>query len=284
MLRKIIFAAAVGVAATAPLPSAEEVLLQDDECVAGDEACALNALQLRGTKPLPGMDIDVGNAPIDTYEDLREAIEATPMGRKIEIMKGAVITFTSTINILKNSTFEIWSEGATFDGQNSFGRIRLFYVMGSLNMHGIVLKNGKTDFAGALYFDFYSHGNISNCNFIGNHATYTGGAIVAKGATLVLENVNFRHNSADNTCPRHKHCTRRRRNARKGNAVYILGKSTVDISMVAQPKSEDFYFDDDFRGSATFHCTEPAMAATTHRILKAHVHHSPDCSLVAPAA
>jgi len=255
-----------------------EALLMDDECAAGDEQCALNALQLRGTRPLPGMDIDVSNHPIDTYDDLRAAIESNPLGKKIEIMKGAEITFTSTLNINKNASFEIWSEGATFDGQSRFGRVRLFYVLGSLNMHGLVLKNGKTDYAGAIYFDAFSFGKISTCNFIGNEATYVGGAILAKGANVVLENVNFRTNSAKNTCLSHKHC-KRSRHGHKGNAVYVLGKSTVEVSMLKQPKSQTFYFDDDVSGSTTFHCTVPSTKGTSHRILKAHVKMSSECPL-----
>eukprot|EP00429_Kryptoperidinium_foliaceum_P043818 CAMPEP_0176108090 /NCGR_PEP_ID=MMETSP0120_2-20121206/54256_1 /TAXON_ID=160619 /ORGANISM="Kryptoperidinium foliaceum, Strain CCMP 1326" /LENGTH=74 /DNA_ID=CAMNT_0017442245 /DNA_START=88 /DNA_END=309 /DNA_ORIENTATION=+ len=61
--------AAIAGAAPMELTVPDEALQRDDECAVGDEQCALNALQLlRGTRPLPGMDIDVSNQPIDNYE------------------------------------------------------------------------------------------------------------------------------------------------------------------------------------------------------------------------
>lgn len=214
-----------------------------------------------------------------SWEQLKGVVESSEVGEKIHIPKGITLTFKGTININEDTNFEIYSEGAVLDGQNEYGRVRMFYVRGSLNLTGFVLKNGKTDYAGAAYFDFGSTGRITNCSFRNNEATYMGGAIVTKGASLTLTNVDFHSNSAKNTCLSKLHCSRRRRNGRRANAMYILSHTKFDASMHKQPKSQDIFFDKDFDGRATFHCARPRMEATDHRVARHHVHMARDCNI-----
>jgi len=261
----------------ADMPS---ILKVDDEChdgvrVGSAGSCALSALQMRQSTLQTPETIK----KVLSWEQLKGVVENSATGEIIHIPKGITLTFKGTININEGTDFDIWSEGATLDGQNEYGRVRMFYVRGSLNLTGFVLKNGKTDFAGAAYFDFGSAGRITNCSFRNNEATYMGGAIVTKGASLVLNDVNFHSNSAKNTCLSKLHCSRRRRNGRRANAMYILSHTKFDASMRAQHRSQDIFFDKDFDGRAIFHCARPRMEATDHRVAKHHVHMAHDCNI-----
>jgi len=251
-------------------------LHEDDECHDdGQGSCALNALQVRTSSA----QVPATSKKVLSWEQLKAVVEGSKTGERIHIPKGITLTFKGTININEGTDFDIWSEGAVLDGQNEYGRVRMFYIRGSLNMTGLLLKNGKTDYAGAAYFDFGSTGHIANCSFRNNEATYMGGAIVSKGSSLALHNVDFHSNSATNTCLSALHCSRRRRNGRRANAIYILSRTKFDASIHAQPESQDIFFDKDFNGEAVFHCARPRMEATDHRVAKQHVHMAQDCNL-----
>jgi hypothetical protein len=221
----------------------------------------------------------VKSTKVLSWAQLKKVVEASKTGERIHIPKGITLTFKGTININEGTHFDIWSEGATLDGRNAYGRVRMFYVRGSLKLTGFILKNGKTDYAGAAYFDFGSMGNITNCSFRNNEASYMGGAIVTKGAHLMLTNVDFRDNSAQNTCLSALHCSRRRRNGRRANAMYVLSHTKFDASLHKQPRSQDIFFDKDFDGHAVFHCARPRMEATDHRVARRHVHMSSECKI-----
>lgn len=265
-------------------------LYDDDECYEsngadGKGSCALNALQVRksSVQEAPVHEafdqVPETHKQVLTWEQLKNVVESSSTGEKIHIPKGITLTFKGTININQGTNFDIWSEGAVLDGQNEYGRVRMFYVRGSLNLTGFLLKNGKTDYAGAAYFDFGSTGHINHCSFRNNEATYMGGAIVTKGAFLKLHAVDFQGNSAQNTCLSALHCSRRRRNGRRANAVYILSHTKFDASMNTQPRSQDIFFDKDFDGLAVFHCARPQMEATDHRVARHHVHMASDCNI-----
>jgi len=265
------------------LPS---VLLQDDECHASDAGnCALNALQVRGASQVPSNVTEssphdpLATKTVLSWEQLKSVVEGSATGEIIHIPKGITLTFKGTININEGTNFNIWSEGATLDGQNAYGRVRMFYVRGALNLTGFILKNGKTDYAGAAYFDYGSLAHIANCSFRNNEATYMGGAIVAKGAKLALNNVDFHSNGAKNTCLSTLHCSRRRRAGRRANAVYILSHTEFDAHMHQQTRTQDIFFDKDFDGRAIFHCARPRMEATDHRVARHHVHIASTCDL-----
>jgi len=214
-----------------------------------------------------------------TWEELKTVVEGSATGENIHVPKGITLTFKGTININVGTNFNIWSEGAAFDGENAYGRVRMFYVRGTLNLTGFILKNGKTDYAGAAYFDYGSHGHIANCSFRHNEATYMGGAIVAKGAMLALNNVDFHSNGASNTCLSALHCSRRRRAGRRANAIYILSHTKFDAHMYEQATSQDIFFDKNFDGRALFHCARPRMEATDRRVARHHVHMASTCNL-----
>lgn len=260
---------------SADLPST--ALHSDDECrdgTPGQDSCGLVALQVRRSPAE-----QVSSKKVVSWEQLKSVVEASSTGENIHIPKGVTLTFKGTININEGTAFDIWSEGAVLDGQNVYGRVRMFYVRGSLNLTGLLLKNGKTDYAGAAYFDFGSTGHITNCSFRDNEATYMGGAVVAKGASISLHNVGFHSNSAKNTCLSALHCSRRRRNGRRANAVYVLSHTKFEASMHAQAQTQDIFFDKDFDGQAVFRCARPRLEATDHRVARHHVHMASDCDL-----
>lgn len=266
---------------------AAEVLLEDDECsscdngVNNDDSCALNALQLRKSSaqappPLPATAAPSGRE-VTTWDELKAVVQASKGGR-IHIPAGIQMDFRGTININEGTHFDIWSEGAVLNGRNSWGQVRLFYVRGLLSLNGFIIENGKTDYAGAVYFDFESTGNITNCVFRKNEATYMGGAIVSKGAHLTMYNVSFHDNHAHNTCLSKLHCSRRRRNGRRSNAMYILSHTKLDASLGKQPKTQDIFYDKDFDGKAIFPCGMPRMEAAV-RTARRYVHRSSNCTL-----
>lgn len=275
-----------------PIHQVPSTLQSDDECVndSPDGCCALSVLQRYG-RHQGGMEAALAVAQerqlrsqdakvtVSSFDELRVAVESSKTGAVIDIAEGSTIMFTSTISILQGKTFVIRSLGATLDGKNLYGQVRLFYVSGDLTLSGLSVQNGQTDYGGALYFDFQSKGTLSNCQFLNNEATHLGGAIAAKGATLELRNVSFDANFAKNTCLGGVSCSRRRRNSRKGNALYILSHTKLDASMLEQPRSQDFYFDNDFDGQATFHCKEPTLMATDAAVTRNLVHFMQGCPL-----
>lgn len=218
-----------------------------------------------------------------TWDELKRVMEASEKGERILIPVGTFMTFRGTLDVKEGQHFELMSEGAVFDGFNDWGSVRLFYVRGSLSLSGLSFNNGKTDYGGAIYFDYGSQGNLTNCRFRNNLATYMGGAMLSKGAHLTLSNVDFKGNRAHNTCLDPKHCSRRRRNGRRANAMYILSHSKIEMSLRKQPKNQDIFFDRDYDGMATFHCARPRISATAPHVAKHHVHYSKICNLSSTA-
>jgi len=257
----------------APPPSSE---IHTDIDTSAEAIAAATAED--GTPP-PISEIDTRR--VTTWHELKDAVESSEVGRQIIVPEGAELIFEGCININKGAHFDIRSEGrgATLNGQNGWGRVRLFYVRGSLSLDGFLIENGQKDYAGAAYFDFGSMGRISHCTFRNNDAKYMGGAIVTAGAKLLVNQVDFHGNTAQNQCLDPKHCSRRRRNGRRANAVYVMSKAKVDATLKPLSRSQDFFFDRNFRGQAMFHCNMPRMEATDHRVAKHHVHKSRHCNM-----
>ena len=83
-------------------------------------------------------------------------------------------------------------------------------------------ENNRAVKGGAIYFSTNTYGNITDTNFINNHATENGGAIYAdKNSTLTITDSSFINNIAD----------------KNGGAIYADTNSTVDIIS----KNSDIY-------------------------------------------
>ena len=96
----------------------------------------------------------------------------------------------SSAFVLKEK-YVIDGQGHTIDAQH---KCKIFESRGgSLILKNLVLKNGKSDYGGAIF----AKGTltIDNCKFIGNTATVAGGAIAITGGHLTITNCDFEKNS-----------------------------------------------------------------------------------------
>ena len=136
------------------------------------------------------------NTPISEYYAAR-AFKSykTTMYKYITDIAGGVIwaTTNSTVNIL-NCSFK--ANAATRSGGAICMRGRKLIIKRSLFEHNVVTGTFPAySGGGAIFSDTNSVADISNCLFVRNKATYSGGAIYFKGKEIFLKSSLFEWNS-----------------------------------------------------------------------------------------
>jgi len=137
--------------------------------------------------------------------------------KDIEENKGTIylqgdISISSAF-VLKEK-YVIDGQGHTIDAQH---KTNIFESRGgSLVLKNMVLKNGKSDYGGAIFAK--GKLTIDNCKFIGNTATEAGGAVAITGGQLTITNSKFEKNTVETS-----------KSAGYGGALWIQ-KSSSKIS------------------------------------------------------